>query len=199
MRRRILLIALCLGCVFAFGVALRVSISNNGAAQAAFPSNGPALVRRGTQSDRQDAFDEPTELPPATTESVVILRARLLELTEKRAMRMTSPELSNSIKGIEKVLADQDSAADAMLMEGVGRLHVAVARFPGTEAAVRSAKALETLGFYVTREGRLEQHSVQATPAAAEAPDAPAIPVDSDETAPVPLDEDPFKAPEQNP
>lgn len=171
MRRWKLLVTLCAGSALVFGVVVGVSISNHVAAGAKPKSarvSTPQVKLSGLTDEGEETLtafgnDEP-DLTPEPPVSVVTLRARLRDLTEKRATRMTARELLRAIEGIEKTLAEQDAAADAVLMQGVGRLHEAVAKYPGTEAAVRSARALETLGYYVTREGRLERHSVQETP-----------------------------------
>lgn len=158
MRRRILVVVVLIGCTLAVRAALSRSKQNADSQHPAQPD--PELCDEtttpvdGFEVARRDAA---TPEPPV---SVMELRGRYRELSEKRSLRMTARELVHAIEGIEKTMAEQDRAAEAVLMQGVGRLHEAMTRYPGTEASVRASRALETLGFYVARDGRLERHAV---------------------------------------
>jgi hypothetical protein len=121
-------VSLVLGCV-----AVRVSWSddfdNDAISRGSRPVISKTVVKRASADSNAPS-----------------LRQRIVELTAKRAERMSDEELTKAIDELTQTLADQDAAADAELQKAIDHLKSVVAQFPGTPAAERSTRALQAIG-----------------------------------------------------
>lgn len=147
---------LALGCgvaILVSTVALKVSLSNDGrlndlAAPVApdelgAPATdeddpfGPADDPLAQQAQRHQAPDAAEQRQSAS------LRKQFVELSAKRAQRMSDEELGQAVEEITRTLADQDTEAEAELEKAVEQLKSVVEKFPGTPSAERANRALE--------------------------------------------------------
>jgi hypothetical protein len=126
-------------------VAFQVSLSNDGKSK---PAPAPVL-----EADDDDPFNPEVaqEAPrfrkpeaPASRQTAS-LRQRFVELTAKRAQRMSDEELGQAVEEISKMLADQDTEAEAALEQAADLLKSVVEKFPGTPSAERAYRALEAI------------------------------------------------------
>ena len=73
------------------------------------------------------------------------LRERFVELSRKRAERMSAEDLARAVEEISKAIADEDQAAEQELARAIEQLKAVMEKFPGTPAAARANGALAAL------------------------------------------------------
>jgi hypothetical protein len=144
MFRKTMLTLVCGVTLLVSTVALRVSLSNDGRLN---DLRSPATEEfDAPAADSDDPFDQIAEAPapekgPGSRQSAS-LRQRFVELTAKRAQRMSDDELGQAVEEITKILADQDTEAQDELEKAEEQLKSVVEKFPGTPSAERANRAL---------------------------------------------------------
>jgi len=126
--------------------AIKVSLSNDGRANEDGELDDPITVRRKDVHLGKPGvpFNQGVQNPAVRQQSAT-RQQQFVNLSNKKAQRMSDEELGEAVQQLTKELADQDAAAEAEFGKAVEQLKEIAAKFPGTPSAERASRALQAI------------------------------------------------------